>query len=332
MEYRALGASGIKVSGVGLGCWPMGGEAWGGTDDAESIRTVHKALDLGVNLFDTAEGYGAGHSEQVLGEALVGKRGQAVIATKVGPDHLAPADIQKSLEGSLRRLKTDYLDVYFVHWPTSDVPIGETMGKMEDLRRQGKIRAVGVSNFLVDQMQEAQRYGRIDVLQPPYSLLWRLIEAEVLPFCREQGIGVMTYSSLAQGILTGTITAETKFPEGDQRPRTTLFQPDVLARGLEAVEGMRPIAAEYKVSLAQLALNWVISQPGVTTALVGARTPQEITDNVGAVGWRVSDVAAAKLDALSRPTLEAISKYPTMFTTLNLPTLKGNVFSFREKA
>ena len=319
------------MSVVGLGCWPMGGEAWGGANDAESIRTIHKALDLGVDLFDTAEAYGAGHSEEVLGRGLAGRRSQAVISTKAAAHHLAPPDLQEALEGSLKRLQTDYVDIYFVHWPVADVPLADTIGKLEDLRREGKIRAIGVSNFRVDQLQEAMQYGRVDVVQPPYSLLWRLIEGDLLPFCQANGIGIMTYSSLAQGILTGAITADTKFPEGDQRPRTTLFQPEILARGMEVVEQLKPIAARHKVTLAQLALNWVISRPGVTTALVGARTPDEIAENAGALGWSVTEDEAALMDEVSRPVLEAIKdKYPTMFTTLNIPTLKGNTFYLKK--
>jgi myo-inositol catabolism protein IolS len=329
LEYRDLGKSGIKVSVVGLGCWPMGGEAWGGADDDESIRTIHKALDLGVTLFDTAEAYGRGRSEEVLGRGLVGKRNAAIVSSKAAAHNLAPADIVAALDGSLKRLQTEYLDVYFVHWPVAEIPLSETIGKLEDLRREGKIRAIGVSNFRVDQLEEARKHGQIDVVQPPYSLLWRALEVDLRPFCEANGIGIMTYSSLAQGLLTGTITKDTKFPEGDQRPKTTLFHPDVLAPGLEAVEGMKPIAREHKVSLAQLALNWVITRPGVTTSLVGARTAQEIEDNVGAVGWKLDVASDAALDKLTQPVLEAIGKYATMFTTLGIPTLKGNTFTLK---
>lgn len=333
MEYRELGKSGIKVSVVGLGCWPMGGEAWGGADDEESIRTIHRSLDLGVNLFDTAEAYGRGRSEEVLGRGLLGKRSQAVISSKAAAHHLAPEEIVGALEGSLKRLQTDYLDVYFVHWPVAEIPLSETIGKLEELRQSGKIRAIGVSNFRVDQLEEAMKWGQIDVVQPAYSLLWRSMELDLRPFCEAKGIGIMTYSSLAQGLLTGTITKDTKFPEGDQRPKTTLFQPDVLGPGLEAVEGMKPIAREYKVSLAQLALNWVISRPGVTTSLVGARTPREIEDNVGAVGWKLDASAEEALDKLTQPVLQAISKYATMFTTLfttlGVPTVNGNTFTMK---
>ncbi len=224
MERRGLGQSGVAVSVIGLGTWPMSGQWWGESDDAESIRTIHRALDLGVNLIDTAEGYGRGHAEEVLGRALRGRRSQAVISDKVSPGNLTPAAIRTAWEGSCRRLETDYLDVYFIHWPNVDLPIADAMGELEAMRREGKIRAIGVSNFTAGEMEVAQRHGRIDVLQPPYNLFWRFIEREEVPYCLEHNIGIMTYSSLAQGLLTGTLTRETPFAEGDNRPTTVLFQ------------------------------------------------------------------------------------------------------------
>src|SRR5215472_12782971 len=166
MERRQLGRSGVEVSVVGLGTWPMRGEWWGAADDAESIRTIHRALELGVTLIDTAEGYGAGHSEEVLGRALAGRRQQAVIADKVAPDHLQPERIRQAFADSCRRLQTDYLDVYFIHWPNIDLPVGPAMEELEKLCREGRIRAIGVSNFTAAEMAEARQFGRIDVLQP----------------------------------------------------------------------------------------------------------------------------------------------------------------------
>ena len=186
----------------------MSGAFWGAADDAELIRVIHRALDLGVTLVDTAEAYGQGHAEEVLGKALVGRREKAVVATKVAPNHLAPGELAGAIEGSMKRLQTDYLDVYFIHWPNPDFPIGPTMEALERLRAKGRIRAIGVSNFGPKEMDQARSHGTIDVLQPPYNMLWREIEAEILPYCRKHNIGIMPYSGLAQGLLTGYAVAQ----------------------------------------------------------------------------------------------------------------------------
>ncbi len=313
MERRPLGKSGVEASVVGLGTWPMSGAWWGATDDAESIRTIHRALELGVNLIDTAEGYGGGHSEEVLGQALRGRRAQAVISDKVGPGHLQPEQIRHSFAESCRRIGTDYLDVYFIHWPNIDLPVAAAMEELEKMRREGRIRAIGVSNFTAAEMAEAQQYGRIDVLQPPYNLFWRFVEREEVPYCLANDVGIMTYSSLAQGLLTGTLTKDTKFPEGDNRPTTVLFQPENYVRCLDAVEEMRPVAARYGRTLAQLAIGWLTSRPGVSTALRGARTVREIEENAGGVGWAIDPADLALVDGYAREVFESLPSYPDMF-------------------
>lgn len=313
METRTLGKSGVTVSVVGLGTWPMGGEWWGGTDDDESIRTIHRALDLGITLFDTAEAYAAGHAEEVLGRALVGRREQAIIADKVAPNHFAPDQIEAAFEASCRRLQTDSIDVYFLHWPNIDLPIGAAMETLEKLRAAGRIRAIGVSNFTSDEMRAASEYGRIDVLQPPYNMFWRFIEGDQLPYCREHGIGIMAYSGLAQGLLTGNLTLTTSFAEGDKRPTTVLFQPGTYERCLEAVEVLRPIAARVGLTVPQLAIAWLLSRPGVSTALVGARTVPEIEENAGGATDRVSAADMAATDAATRAVFESLPRVPDMF-------------------
>ena len=313
MEQRVLGKSGVPVSVVGLGTWPMGGEWWGGTDDAESIRTIHRALDLGVTLFDTAEAYAAGHAEEVLGNALIGRRDQAVIADKVAPNHFEPAQIREAFAASCQRLQTDTIDVYFLHWPNIDLPIGPAMSTLEELRAEGRIRAIGVSNFTSDEMRAASEYGQIDVLQPPYNMFWRFIEGDQLPYCQDNGIGVMAYSGLAQGLLTGELTRATTFPEGDKRPTTVLFQPGVYERCLDAVDALRPIAARAGLTVPQLAIAWLLSRPGMSTVLVGARTVPEIEENV--VGADTAVVAAdmAAADAATRAIFESLPRVPDMF-------------------
>jgi len=313
MEKRVLGKSGVEVSVLGLGTWPMGGEWWGGADDEESIRTIHRALDLGISLIDTAEGYGRGHSEEVVGRGLLGRRHQAVISDKVAPNHLEPAQIRAAFEASCRRLQTDYIDVYYIHWPNIDVPIAPAMEELEKMRREGKIRAIGVSNFTPAEMAEAQQYGRIDVLQPPYNMFWRFVEKAEVPYCLQNDIGIMTYSSLAQGLLTGTLTKDTKFPEGDNRPTTVLFQPEHYSRCLEAVEKMRPVAAKYGKTLAQVAIHWVTTRPGVSCALLGARTVKEVEENAGGVGWTMSPEDLALVDGYAREVVDRLPEYPDMF-------------------
>ncbi len=313
METRKLGQSGVAVSVLGLGTWPMGGEWWGGTDDAESIRTIHRALDLGITLFDTAEAYAAGHAEEVLGTALVGRREQAVIADKVAPNHFEPAQIEAAFEDSCRRLQTDLIDVYFLHWPNIDLPIGAAMETLERLRASGRIRAIGVSNFTSQEMAAASEYGTIDVLQPPYNMFWRFIEGDQLPYCQERGIGIMAYSGLAQGLLTGNLTRQTTFPEGDQRPTTVLFQPGTYERSLDAVNALQPIAARSGLTVAQLAVAWLLARPGMSTALVGARTVLEIEENVLGATGQVSAADMAAADAITREVFETLPRVPDMF-------------------
>ncbi len=313
MQHRRLGASPVRVSEIGLGTWGMSGAFWGAADDAESIRVIHRALELGVTLVDTAEVYGKGHAEEVVGKALHDRRDRAVIASKVGPSHLAPQDLVEAFEGSLRRLQTDHIDVYFIHWPNPDTPIGPTMEAMEKLRAAGKISAVGVSNFTPAEMTKAGEYGRIDVLQPPYNALWREVEAETLPYCRQHDIGVMPYSGLAQGLLTGTLRPDTVFVEGDERRTTVLFQPGIYERALAAVDGLRPIAARYGKTVPQLAIQWLTSRPGVSSPLLGARTVKEMDENAGATGWTLSSEDVAAIDALTAPVWAEIADKGDMF-------------------
>lgn len=296
MELRELGKTGIELSAIAMGCWPMGGEYWGTPDDPLSIRTVHRALELGVTTFDTAPAYGRGHSEEVLGQALAGRRDDVIISTKTGA---APGQIRSSLENSLARLQTDYVDVFFVHWPNRGAPMAETMTVMEELREEGRIRAVGVSNFTVEMMEMASRYARVDAVQPPYNLIWRFIEDDVLPYSVAHDIAIFTYSSLAQGLLTGTYRLNTGLPGDDFRPRTVLWQPENYAKCLYTAERLRPIANELGVSIGQLALRWLISQPGVTTVLVGARTPEEMVEDVGVFRWMLPDDVMAEVQAIS---------------------------------
>jgi myo-inositol catabolism protein IolS len=313
MQQRRVGSSPVSISQIGLGTWGMSGAFWGAADDAESIRVIHRALELGVTLIDTAEAYGKGHAEEVVGDALSGRRGSAVIATKVAPNNLDPQKLEDALEGSMKRLRTDYVDIYFVHWPDPATPIGPTIERLERLRAEGKVRAVGVSNFGIKELDEARKYGTIDALQPPYNMLWREVESSTLPYCRQHNIGVIPYSGLAQGLLTGTLKRDTVFAAGDERRTTVLFQPGLYEDTLEAVEGLRPMAAKYSKTVPQLAIQWLTSRPGVTSPLLGARTIAEIEENAKSVGWTISDEDVATMDQLTASIWARIADKGDMF-------------------
>jgi aryl-alcohol dehydrogenase-like predicted oxidoreductase len=312
MEYRRLGRSDLQVSVISLGCWPFSGGMWGDVDDKESIATVHWCLDHGVNFLDTAEAYGDGRSEEVVGRALKGRRDKAIVATKVSHDY-SKEGVMKAAAGSLRRLQTDYIDLYQIHGPSPKVPFSETMEALLKLKEQGKIRCIGVSNFDMPQMKEALQSARFESLQPPYSLLWRHIEGDILPFCRGNEIGVIAYSPLVQGLLTGKFTKESKLPEGDVRNRCVLFKGEPFERSLEVVEALRKIAKAHGKTIGQAALNWLIAQPGVTSAIVGAKRPSQIEENAGAADWRLSEHELQQLRRLSEPVMALVKNEKWMW-------------------
>ena len=214
-----------------MGTWQAGKDMWAGIDDAQSTQAIKAAYDAGITTFDTAEVYGSGHSERVVGNALYDVRDRVVIATKVFSNHLQYNQVIGACHGSLKNLNTDYIDLYQIHWPPGSfgakkVPLEETMRAMTDLKAQGKIRAIGVSNFSRSQLEEAATFGRVDSLQPPYSLFWRKVETDALPYCRKNNITVLAYSSMAQGLLTGKFGPDHTFAKGDHRFRNKLFQPE----------------------------------------------------------------------------------------------------------
>jgi aryl-alcohol dehydrogenase-like predicted oxidoreductase len=315
MELRALGRSELRVPPVIFGAWAIGGWAWGGSDEKAAIAAVRRALDLGMTCIDTAPMYGCGRSEELIGRALEGRRGEAVIATKCGlrwdraegefffedndPRTGAPMKVYRNLkaasiaeecERSLQRLRTDVIDLYQCHWPDATTPLEETMEAMLRLRDEGKIRAIGVSNFTPEMMERCLRVAPVVCDQPEYNLLKRGIEADVLPFCRARGIATIVYSPLEQGLLTGKVTMDRVFPETDYRAERPWFQPgnrrrvlDVLARVVE------PIARGHGATPAQIVIAWTIGEPGVTAAIVGARTPAQVEENARAAEVRLAD-------------------------------------------
>jgi len=298
MEYRRLGKTDLLVSEIGFGGWPMGKLFWGeDIKDEETIAAVHRALDLGINFFDTAAIYGEGHGERVLAKALGPHRQAVLVATKCGrkraPDGTlyndsSPESIRQECEQSLRNLQTDYIDLYQVHWPDEKTPFEDTMATLMALRDEGKIRYIGCSNFTVPMMERMMRAGELISLQPPYSLLRRDIEKDILPFCRQHNLAVICYSPLQRGLLTGKYRPGATFPESDSRSRDPLFQGEKLAKIAAAVDKMAQIAASYGRTPAQMAVAWILNQPGVTMALWGAKRPAQIEECAGASGWKLS--------------------------------------------
>lgn len=315
MEYRKLGQTDIEVSVMALGCWPFaGGTVWGEQGDAESIATVHAALNAGINFFDTAEGYENGHSERVLGRGLVGRRAEAVVATKVSPNHLTPEGIAAACEGSLKNLRTDYIDLYQIHWPNHDIPIETTWRVLEDLLAAGKVRALGVANFASRDLSDLLAAGEVAADQMPYSLLWRGIESEVLPLCRERDVGLVCYAPLAQGLLTGRYCSASEVPDGLARTRWYSGERALAKHGepgceeavFAAIADIRTISERVGVPLASVSLAWVLRQRGVTSVLVGARNAEELGWNLPALDLAVDDEIAAELERVTEPVKQLL--------------------------
>lgn len=298
METRQLGSSDLQLTVIGLGCWLMGKSEWHAVDDAASVRAIHAALDAGINWLDTAEVYGKGHSEEIIGRVLAERgRDDLLIATKVWAGNLSRENVPAALEGSLRRLGTDYVDLYQIHRPNRNIPLSETMEALVKLQEQGKVRYLGVSNFSVAQMQEALQYGPIVSSQPAYSLFFRYIEKREVPFCLEHNIGIIPYSPLAQGLLTGKFSPDWRPPDDDNRRFNRLFMEPTYSVALEQVEKLRQIGDKYGKTPAQVALRWLLQQPGVTSVIAGAREASHVADNVGAAGWELAPEDLAALSA-----------------------------------
>lgn len=306
MEKRKLGSSDVESTVIGFGCWAIGGDAWGPVQDQESIEAIQAALDLGITLFDTAPIYGKGHSEELLGKALGSRRKEVVIATKCGlvwdeaknsSRNSKYDSIIREVELSLKRLQTDYIDVYQIHWPDPDTEIEESARAMNDLYQAGKIRAIGVSNYDVKQMEAFRQVAPLHTLQPPYHLLRRDIEEEILPYCRQNEIGVLAYGPLGHGLFSGKMTPQTTFPEGDFRAKNPLFQGDAFIRNLAFVDQLKAIAAEKNTTPGHLAVAWVLAQPGISVALVGAKTAEQVKGNIGAADVALSAEDLKRIEA-----------------------------------
>ncbi len=322
MEYRQLGSSELEVSAIILGTWAVGGWMWGGTDEANALAAVQKAVDLGMTSIDTAPAYGFGLSEQIVGRAVKGRRDKVQILTKYGLRwdrqegelFFQTADARgkkltvyrcarkksviEECERSLRRLGTDCIDLYQCHWRDHTTPVEETMEAMERLIQEGKVRAAGVSNFTAEEIEAARQVVPVASDQPPYSMVKRDIEKDLLPYCREHDVGVIVYSPLQLGLLTGKLTLEREFPPDDQRSGSAYFKPENRRKVIAFLNEIRPIADAHGATIAQLVINWTIHRPGVTAALVGARNPAQAEENAAAGDFALDQEEAARIDEL----------------------------------
>ncbi|OPX37986.1 MAG: aldo/keto reductase [Desulfobacteraceae bacterium 4484_190.2] len=317
MKLHSLGMSDVKITPIIMGTWQAGKRMWAGIDDAEITKAIRAAFDSGITTFDTAEEYGWGHSERILGKALSDVRHQVVYATKIFPNHLKYDQVIERCHRSLKNLNTHYIDLYQIHWPagswgTKVVPIQETMRAMNELLQQGKIRAIGVSNFSYSQLEEAAQFARVDSLQPPYSLFWRHVEKDAMPYCIENNITILAYSSMAQGILTGKFGPGHKFAKGDHRSKHKLFKRENFKRVQHALNRLRPIADRYDFTLGQLALAWVVAHKGVC-AIAGARNAEQVLQNAKAAEGHISDTELKEMDTISRSVTDCLNADPVMW-------------------
>lgn len=326
MNKVKLGASQIECEAVGLGTWAMGGWMWGGSDDAAAIAAIRSSLDAGIRLIDTAPAYGLGRAEQLVGQALRGRRHDAVIATKCGlvwhttrgqhffdeegqavHRHLGRESIFHEVEQSLQRLQTDYIDLYITHWQDSGTPVAETMGALLDLKAQGKIRGIGVSNVDADTLNEYLRCGPVDAIQERYSLIDREIEAALLPICLKNGVAVLGYSSLALGLLAGPIDPDRAFGGDDQRANHPRFSAANRRKLKTFFQALDPVRKRLGCTFAQLMVAWTVTPGRVSVALCGARTPAQATDNAGAARVVLSAEDSAAIDAAAAQHLQDLS-------------------------
>lgn len=310
MEKMTFGTTDIEVTRIVLGTWAMGGWLWGGSDAADAVRSIHEALDIGITTIDTAPVYGFGASEELVAKALatagVG-RDKVVLATKAGLDwdkdentfrNSKPERIREEVEQSLRRLQTDYIDIYQIHWPDEDTPIEETADVMGKLLEEGKVRALGVCNYSTEQMDAWRRVAPLHSNQVRFNLIERQTEQDILPYCKEHNLGFMAYSPLARGLLTGKYDANAVFPEGDSRGGDPRFTGDGLQRNVRIVQALTRLAEEAGKTVAQLAVRWTLDRDDSVMSLWGARRPGQIAPAAGLSGWKLSSADMELIDAI----------------------------------
>lgn len=314
MKTRQLGTNGPMLTVVGFGAWAIGGPwvfGWGDVDDRESVKAIRHALDGGVNWIDTAAAYGLGHSEEIVAKAVEGRRHEVFIATKCGlaPDgkgdvvrNSTPASIRQELEQSLKRLHTDCVDLYQIHWHDRNVPVEESWGTMVRLKEEGKTRFIGVSNYDVPLLEKCQTIAPVQSLQPPYSMVNRGAETDVLPFCETHGIGVIVYSPMQSGLLTGRYDPDRLAPDDWRRKLSYFLRPEV-SKVLGYVDRLRPLAAKHDATVGQIAVAWVLRHSAVTAAIVGSRTAAQVDENLAGAAIRLSEEELALIEEYQRETL-----------------------------
>jgi aryl-alcohol dehydrogenase-like predicted oxidoreductase len=312
---RRLGGSPLEVTVIGFGAWAIGGSGWGQVEDEESVVAIQRSIDLGVNFIDTAPIYGMGHSEEVVGKALAGRRDKVVLATKCGyvwddagnaRRDLTPASICREVAASLKRLRTDVIDLYQVHWPDPDTPIAETFTTLAKLREEGLVREIGVCNFTLEQLQEARKHAPLISFQPGYNLIDRGIEQEIVPWCQRSGVGITAYAPMARGLLTGKFNQDSSFADDDVRARDPRFQGERFEKLLAVLDVLKGEAKKLGKTPGQVAIAWVIQRPGLTLAICGAKTAGQVEENVRGAGWELPPAVADKLTAAFEPHAEFI--------------------------
>lgn len=328
MRYTLLPGTDLRVSVIAMGSWALAGDmAWGDQSEGDSVASARAAVDAGINFFDTAPGYGDGLSERRLGKGLEGLRQQVVIATKIGPDAMQAGAVARSVERSLENLRTDYVDLLQIHWPSRSVPLAETLGALDALKRQGKVRWIGLSNFGKLDLGDALELGRARELarpctnQLPYSLLSRAIEFEVIPACERAGVGVLCYSPLLWGLLAGSYEHPDQVPDGRARsrhfsPQRKLIrhrEPGCERETFQAIADIRRIAARLGVKMSDLAVAWLLHRPGVSAVLTGIRRPEQASANVQAAELSLDAETLAELDRVTDPVKQALGANPDLW-------------------
>lgn len=324
-RYRRVGRTDIVVSSVCMGCWALVGDStWGPQDREDAENAIRAALDAGVTFFDTAEGYGNGASEELLGRVLSGRRDEVILGTKVSPHHARSWDrLEAACAASLRRLRTDHIDVYYLHWPCREAPIADIVEWFGRLQEQGRVRSFAVSNFGVGDLSDLLAVGRCEANQLPYSLLWRVIEDEIAPLCRRNDISITCYSPLAQGLLTGKFRSPDDVPEGrartrhfsHTRPRARHREPGCEKETFEAIAAVRKVCEDIGRPMAEVALAWLLHQPGVTSVIAGARNPEQVRQNARAMDLHLDEAVLRELDAATRPLKRFFGRNPDMWQT-----------------
>jgi len=310
MEYIKLGKSDLKVSRFAFGTWQAQG--WANSDDQRFIEIVKSAIENGVTFFDTAESYGNGYSESLLQKALEKDRHNVVIASKFSHRSATPTDARKALEQSLRRLKTDYIDLYQYHWPSPTVPLSETIEAMKQFKNEGKIRAIGVSNWMEPEWEEFEDTTSIDTLQNCYSLLWRSVEKTVLPLCKTKDVSMLCYSPLAQGILAGRFEDINHIPK-DPRQSNVLLKPEKFPEVQKIVTATKNIAKKIGKSVSQVSLRWLLDQPGVSVVIIGSTKLEQLKDNLGTLDWRLEQSDLQELANVSEELSSSLNPHDTLW-------------------